>query len=212
MAPFGAIFVCYAGCMPIMNQLLMISYQKLELEVSVRVNLRSDEWVVALHGIQSNKDLYDDLFDQEFLKDYSKIAMSFVGFGESSKPKDFSYDVQAQADVVRMVLDQLKIDHLHLIGHSLGGMVGTVLLEQLGNPILSFSNLEGNLVLADCGASKYVIQFPQDEFEHVGYQRLSEQVRQSGEPSALARSRWLKTIPAFVFLQHIRIDCEVVRE
>ncbi|MDB5179045.1 MAG: hypothetical protein JWN01_988 [Patescibacteria group bacterium] len=181
------------------NRAITVRFKGQGLKVSVLMARRSDEWVVALHGVQSNGELFADLFQQEFLAGYSLLAISFVGFGDSGKPEDFSYDVQDQAGVVKLVLDELGVKRLHLIGHSLGGMVGTLLLKQLGGRVMSFSNLEGNLVLADCGASKDVAQLSLGKFEQTGYAQMKDKVKGSGEKSASFRSRWLEMIPAFVF-------------
>jgi pimeloyl-ACP methyl ester carboxylesterase len=177
------------------------------LNVSVLIAKRQAQWIVALHGIQSNKALYEPLFNQSFASDFSLLAIDFIGFGDSDKPEDFSYSIEDQTKIVREVIDQLEIEQIHLIGHSLGGMVGTLLLPEMGEKIFSFSNLEGNLVGADCGASKDTVQFSIEEFEPTEYARLQKRVADSHEPSAEFRSKWLQSNPRKGFLQDIRFYC-----
>jgi pimeloyl-ACP methyl ester carboxylesterase len=170
-----------------------------EIGVSALVADTQSDWIVALHGIQSNKELYEPLLSQPFATEYSQLAIDFVGFGGSDKPESFSYSAEDQAQIVRQVLGHFAIERLHLIGHSLGGMVGTLLLPQLGSRVLSFANLEGNLVGADCGASKDTIQFSIEEFVSAKYDWMRERIAQSQEPSAALRRKWLEAIPAEVF-------------
>lgn len=178
---------------------LEITYNNQPFQASVVLEQFSDEWIVGLHGLQSDKTLYSGLFEQNFLSNYSKLAIDFVGFGESDKPDTFSYTVEDQADVVLQILRQLEIKRMHLVGHSLGGMTGTLLLQILGNRPLSFANLEGNLVYADCGASREVIKYSLDEFTTKRYQELQDKIKQSSEPSAVMRAQWIDKIPAHVF-------------
>ena len=183
----------------LVNRTLRISVNGSELAISTSVAERSNEWIVALHGIQSNKALFDGLFGQNFADHYSLLAIDFPGFGDSDKPGDFSYEVVDQAGVVRQILDKLRVERMHLVGHSLGGMVGTLLLGELGDRVMSFANLEGNLVLADCGASAEATQMTLEEFEARGYKNMLAGIEKSREPSAAARSRWVRHVPAKVF-------------
>jgi pimeloyl-ACP methyl ester carboxylesterase len=167
--------------------------------VSVLEAKRKNQWIVALHGIQTNSVMFEPLFAQSFTSRYSLLAIDLIGFGESDKPEDFSYTVEDQAKVVMQVLDLLGIEQMHVIGHSLGGMIGTLLLPELGSRAESFANLESNLVASDCGASKEAVKFSIEEFESTEYHRIKASIDSSGEPSAASRSKWLQMIPAMVF-------------
>jgi pimeloyl-ACP methyl ester carboxylesterase len=185
---------------PISRQSVTVVFKGENLTVSLLISKRTNnKWIVCLHGLQSNAQLFEDLFTQSFLNSYSLLAIDLIGFGNSAKSDDFSYDIADQAEIIKLMLAKLHIKQLHLIGHSLGGMVGVLLLEPLREVILSFANLEGNLVLADCSISKDVVQYTQAEFESTEYERLKESVRQSGQKSTAHRSDWLETITARVF-------------
>ena len=156
------------------------------------------KWVVFLHGIQSNKELFKDLIKQPFLKDYSLLTLDFVGFGKSSKPENFSYDIQEQANICKEIINNLGIKELNLIGHSLGGMVGILLLEPLKDIVKSFINMEGNLVYADCGLSKVVADLNFEDFKNQ-YSKIKSDIKLSGEPSSQLRGNCLSQISDFVF-------------
>jgi pimeloyl-ACP methyl ester carboxylesterase len=178
-----------------------ISFNGINIKVAAFVANRQETWVVAMHGIQSNKALFEPLFSQPFASHYSLLAIDFVGFGDSDKPEKFSYTVEDQATIVKLILDQLGVHQMHLIGHSLGGMVGTLLLPQLGKRVISFTNLEGNLVATDSGATKDTVQFSKEAFESVEYANMRSRISQSEEASAVYRLKWLQTIPASVFYE-----------
>lgn len=176
-----------------------VRYNGQNLSVATLIAKRQHIWIVALHGIQSNKALFEPLFSQPFASSFSSLAIDFVGFGESDKPEHFSYSIEDQAAIVKLVLDHLEIEQMHLIGHSLGGMVGTLLLPLLGERVLSFANLEGNLVGTDSGATKVAVQFSNEDFESTEYENMLERISQSSDPSAKYRIKWLQSIPASVF-------------
>lgn len=71
-----------------------------ELKVAAHVEHRGPDRLLCLHGIQSNKNLFEGLLSQPFLSSFSLLALDFIGFGESSKPADFSYDIRDQANTV----------------------------------------------------------------------------------------------------------------
>lgn len=163
------------------------------VRVSVFVKRRSSKWLVCLHGIQSNKGLFVDLFKQSFLDDFSLLSIDFVGFGDSDKPQDFSYDIQDQAKIVEQIIKDLNIQELYLIGHSLGGMVGILLLNPLRNVIKSFINAEGNMVYADCGLSKDVADYNFEDFRNYGYEKVKKGINDN------RRTEAIKKVPDFVF-------------
>lgn len=79
-----------------------------------------------------------------------------MGFGKSEVPGGFDYDVKSQARAICDLLKSLGIDKIILVGHSLGAMIGILLLEQAEIEIEALVSIEGNLVKADCGYSEHV--------------------------------------------------------
>jgi pimeloyl-ACP methyl ester carboxylesterase len=82
--------------------------------------------VVMLHG-------YTGTLDRHFIangvfatiaKDHRAIAMDLRGHGKSGKPHDpKAYGDELAEDVVRL-LDHLKIERAHIVGYSLGAIIG----------------------------------------------------------------------------------------
>lgn len=155
------------------SQIIPVNYSSLDLKISITIRRKSEKWIMFFHGIQSDKELFTKLIKQSFFDNYSLLAIDFVGFGASSKSKNFSYDVLDQANICQEIINKLKIKELNLIGHSLGGMVGTLLLEPLKDIIKSFINMEGNLVYADCGLSKVVADLSFEDFKNQYSKKIS---------------------------------------
>ncbi len=180
-----------------------IPFGNLQLKISAFIKDNPGEWILFLHGIQSNKKLFNELIGQDFLQKYSILIIDFVGFGNSSKPEDFSYDIADQTKVCKKIIEQLGIKKLHLIGHSLGGIVGTLLLELLKDKVISFINLEGNLVYEDAGLSREVAEYSFEEFNNK-YEQIKNDIRNSSQSSAEKRGEWLQQIPDYVFYKTCR--------
>jgi pimeloyl-ACP methyl ester carboxylesterase len=86
------------------------------------------EPVVLLHGIAHSSKAWERVIPS--LADrYEVIALDLPGCGRSDKP-DTDYSLGTQAAAVRYVLDQLGLDLVTVIGHSLGGGVAMTLAYQ----------------------------------------------------------------------------------
>lgn len=179
---------------------LHIDYKDWELDISYALEAAGDTSVICLHGLQSNKDVFAPAMQLCAEKNLTAVSIDFIGFGKSSKPKDFSYLLEDQAAVIDRVISQLRLKKLYLIGHSMGGMVGTMLLNDLEKQLLGFINMEGNFVLEDCGASLPASKATYEEFSKTLYPELLESLKTSPEPSAKQRRQWLlETTPDYAF-------------
>jgi pimeloyl-ACP methyl ester carboxylesterase len=181
------------------EQLIHIDYKQWKLEVSCASEHHGNVSVVCLHGLQSNKDAFSSVVELCAGKGFSTVGIDFIGFGKSSKPEDFSYLLEDQAAVVDHVISELRLQKFFLIGHSMGGMVGTLLLKEWEQQLLGFVNMEGNFVFDDCGASLPVSEVSFEEFSTKIYPALKAELSTSKEPSAALRRRWLESTPNYSF-------------
>lgn len=182
------------------EKFINIEYRGSTLQILSSLHDKStDEWVVCFHGLQSCKDIFDPLLVRPFFQRYSTLAIDFVGFGGSSKPEDFTYDLQDQANICELVIKKIGIKKMHIIGHSMGGMIGTLLLKPLSENILSFVNVEGNLIFDHCGLSLDVLQNSFDEFRSAGYERMKSTLRIADGHGSAMRRVWTDLIPDVAF-------------
>jgi pimeloyl-ACP methyl ester carboxylesterase len=176
-----------------------LKYEEFNLEISAYIHKNSDNWILCLHGLQSNKEIFKNLLPDSLFDDYSLLIIDFIGFGKSSKPEKFSYDLMEQTSIVQEIIRYLDMKKINLIGHSMGGMVGTLLLDAIPEKIISIINMEGNLILEDCGTSKDIKDFNFEEFHSTEFQKIKDNMKKSSEPSAKYREKWLNQIPDYAF-------------
>jgi len=75
--------------------------------------------LLLLHGVLGSRRVWADLV-VDLAHDYTVIAPDLFGHGESAKPRG-DYSLGAFAATVRDLLDELGVDRVTPVGHSLGG-------------------------------------------------------------------------------------------
>ncbi len=169
-------------------------------KVAATVRTGGQAWLLCLHGLQSNRRLFDYWLQSSLLSDYNIIALDLIGFGDSDQPVDFSYDIEEQTAILTATVDAIGVKRLHVMGHSLGGMVGTLMLQSLGARVCSFINVEGNLRLADCGLSKTVSDEPFELFcKRKTLDLIKAELRASKQAGANDRATWLEGVSERAF-------------
>ncbi|HEX4895317.1 MAG TPA: alpha/beta hydrolase [Solimonas sp.] len=80
------------------------------------------EPLVMIHGIGADKDNFSRV--APFLRShYRLISIDLPGFGDSSKPLDADYGIDAQAQRLDQILAALNLTQAHLAGSSMGGWI-----------------------------------------------------------------------------------------
>lgn len=145
--------------------------------------------LVFIPGIQGSKELFLPLLNEAYIQPYATLAIDLPGFGNSVKPVEFDYTVSSFANLVHELIPHDS--DVVLIGHSLGGMIATKLLDSKLK-IKGLISLEGNLRLADCGATKDIAVISKEAFIGSYYPGLLEKLSLCSEPSAAFRLAALK--------------------
>ena len=95
--------------------------------------------VVLIHGI--GRFIEDWLPSLYVLAERHRVyAVDLLGHGRTDKPLDASYKIADLAQFVKDFMMALEIEHAHIVGHSLGGAIGTRLT-------LLYPNLVDKLIL-----------------------------------------------------------------
>jgi len=90
--------------------------------------------VILIHGFAANKFTWRYLAP-ELAKTHKVYLLDLKGFGKSPKPDDSAYTIVDQARLVLKFIDENKLSHLSIVGHSYGGGVALIcalLLEREG--------------------------------------------------------------------------------
>ena len=77
--------------------------------------------ILLIHGIGDNSTTWSTV-QSKLAQRFTVIAPDLLGHGKSDKPRA-DYSVAAYANGMRDLLSVLDIDHVTVIGHSLGGGV-----------------------------------------------------------------------------------------
>ena len=100
------------------------------------------EPVIALHGWLDNAYSFRPMLD--FLTDLDLVCVDFPGHGESPpRPAAARYHFDDYVFDVLALADALGWERFHLVGHSLGGAVASVLSAACPERVLTLSVIEG---------------------------------------------------------------------
>ena len=81
--------------------------------------------VVLLHGKNFSGAYWEPTIAKLVASGFRTVAPDQIGFGKSSKPHAYQFTFQALAENTRRLLDHLGTGRVHVVGHSMGGMLGT---------------------------------------------------------------------------------------
>jgi len=75
----------------------------------------------------------------ELVTRYQVIAIDMLGFGFSDKPREYSYSIMDQADLIVEFVQELRLQRCHLLCHDYGDSVGQELLARQLDHVLPFA-------------------------------------------------------------------------
>jgi len=104
--------------------------------IFVRHRTGSGPPLLLLHGYPSSSYDWRHAFDA--LGERAITAFDFLGFGLSDKPRDHTYSLLGQADLVEAVVGRLGLRSVALVAHDMGSSVATELLARDLERKLSF--------------------------------------------------------------------------
>lgn len=111
-----------------------------------REQLPPQDHLLFIHGLGSSADRWLDIPDALSLLGFHVIALDLPGFGLSDKPENMDYTIGQFVQIVASAADKAGIiesnKRLSIVGHSLGGYIGTQLA-------IEYPNLVNKLVLID---------------------------------------------------------------
>jgi pimeloyl-ACP methyl ester carboxylesterase len=141
-------------------------------EISSFFRQGDDATVVFVNGLGCPKETFQDVWHVTAFGKLSMLTFDLLGFGDSSKPRDYSYSLEDHVQVCQRLIERLDLWEIHLVGHSMGGAISLLLIEKAPERIASFINLEGNLIGEDCFFSRRVIDYSPEDFVQSGFERV----------------------------------------
>ncbi|MCO6147786.1 alpha/beta fold hydrolase [Flavobacterium sp. NRK1] len=111
---------------PVKEISLKIQGQDLKMAyMDVQPEKSNGKTVLLLHG-KNFSGMYWEQTANDLSKDGYRVVMpDQIGFGKSSKPGNIQFTFQLLAQNTKAILDELKIEKVYVLGHSMGGMLAT---------------------------------------------------------------------------------------
>ncbi len=86
--------------------------------------------MILIHGFASSTLVWSKVFLEFAAAGFRVIAPDLLGYGYSAKPRHFDYTINAQAQMITGLLDELGLESTILVGSSYGGAIAaTVALD-----------------------------------------------------------------------------------
>jgi abhydrolase domain-containing protein 6 len=92
--------------------------------------------MVLVHGFGANKENWLALAPR-LMKHYTVWIPDMIGFGESSRPVNASFNIESQAQRLLGWLDSVGVKNFHVIGNSMGGYLAGALAASHPDRVLS---------------------------------------------------------------------------
>ena len=135
-------------------------------DMSIRYRSVSKALVVFIHGLGCSQNSFEDVWRHKDFKGTSLLTFDLLGFGRSEKPADFSYSMEDHAAVCESVVRSFPHKRFHVVAHSMGAAIGLLFSDNMFDSVISFVNVEGNLISEDCGlVSRQTTAVSYDRFE-----------------------------------------------
>jgi len=93
--------------------------------MDVKPKVANGKTIMLLHGKNFNGAYWEKTTKDLSAQGFRVIIPDQIGFGKSSKPQSYQFSFSQLADNTKAVLDELKINKIIVLGHSMGGMVAT---------------------------------------------------------------------------------------
>jgi len=112
--------------------------------------------VLFIHGLGESGLCFEEVFSTDWISNFNIIIPDLPGYGRSSIANSYSFD--SQVDVLNKLLNHYQVKKCIVIGHSLGGDLGTILCtKNEKNRITQFINVEGNITQYELFISKRIV-------------------------------------------------------
>lgn len=115
--------------------------------------------LLFVHGLGESGQCFQEVFDDQRFDDFNLLVPDLIGYGRSSASKSRDYSFKTQVNMLRGIIDQLKLKRVILIGHSMGGDLTTLLCTLDRNKIIAkYVNIEGDVTQDDISISKLAVE------------------------------------------------------
>ncbi|MEB1806156.1 MAG: alpha/beta hydrolase [Bacillaceae bacterium] len=102
---------------------------------------QGEETILCIHGLTANARCWDAVAER-LIHRYRVLALDLRGRGDSEKPQS-GYSIKQHAEDINKIIQQLNLDQVILVGHSLGAMIGVVFSSMYPKMVSSLILIDG---------------------------------------------------------------------
>ena len=128
------------------------------------------------------------------------LSFDLIGYGLSEKPQNFSYALEDQMNIIQQLLEQLHFSKIHIVAHSMGGIIGILLAEKLSRHMGTLINIEGSLTAEEPSLMRRrTISVPYEEFQNTVFQELRANFRIAEDRGSQLWAQWSEKADPLAF-------------
>lgn len=133
-----------------------------------------------IHGLGESGRCFEHLPRAPRLARWQHAVPDLLGYGKSPWPES-PLSLADHAQYLRAWIERSGLPGpLVLIGHSMGGVIGEILLRRSMPSVAGFVNVEGNISAGDCTTSKDVAALSLAELRDGGLARILDRLYRAG--------------------------------
>jgi pimeloyl-ACP methyl ester carboxylesterase len=115
--------------------------------------------LLFLHGLGESGQCFQEVFEERRFDNCNIIVPDLIGYGKSSESANGNYSFKAHIEKLWKIIADLKVHDLIVIGHSMGGDIGTLLCaSDKKDKIVKFVNIEGGITQNDLFISQEAVK------------------------------------------------------
>lgn len=112
--------------------------------------------ILLIHGLGESGLCFDEIFGIEEFGNFNLIVPDMLGYGKSTGAEKNEYSFHLQVKRIWELVKDIGIKDFYLVGHSVGGDLGTLMCETLekNKMIKKFVNIESDITQYDAFITK----------------------------------------------------------
>ncbi|HSR70100.1 MAG TPA: alpha/beta hydrolase [Acidobacteriota bacterium] len=145
--------------------------------------------LVLIHGLGESSLGFERLIASPRLESWSLWAPDLPGYGKTP-PDSSCRTLPQQARHLSHWIAELRLRRVVLAGHSMGGVIATLICEERPEWLQAFVNIEGNISPGDCHYSAKAAEFEEEAFCRQGYAQVGSLIMEKGKSDPAHGSYW----------------------
>lgn len=131
--------------------------------------------LLYVHGLGESALSFEGLMTHPRLAQWNHLAPDLRGYGKSFWAAE-PLSVEEQAEALASFLAAHTEESVVVLGHSMGGVIGTLLAEREPSRVRALVNVEGNISLADCGYSSQAARCSRTAWLELGMESVLDKI------------------------------------